>query len=60
MMSREFGRNHAHRRDPVNPRPLTMDQAVNADFANKCANVRKILASKPGKEEEVRAAWLFR
>ena len=31
--------------------PLTMDQAVDAIFQIKPADVRKILASKPGKKK---------
>lgn len=36
------------RGDPVSLAPLTMDQAVDAIFAIKPDDVRKVLASKPG------------
>jgi hypothetical protein len=39
------------RRDPVSLAPLTMDQAVDAIFAIKPKDVKKILASKPGKKK---------
>lgn len=43
-------RKHSGRRgDPVSLRPLTMDQAVDAIFAIKPDDVRKILAKRPGK-----------
>lgn len=43
-------RKHSGRRgDPVSLHPLTMDQAVDAIFAIKPADVRKILAKRPGK-----------
>ena len=37
------------RGDPVSLAPLTMDQAVDAIFAIKPDDVKKVLASKPGK-----------
>jgi hypothetical protein len=37
------------RGDPVSLHPLTMDQAVDAIFAIKPEDVKKVLASKPGK-----------
>jgi hypothetical protein len=50
-MSREAGKNHARRDDPVSLHPLTMDRAVDAIYAIKPADVQKILASEPGKKK---------
>ena len=38
------------RGDPVSLAPLTMDQAVDAIFKIKPADVKRVLASKPGKK----------
>jgi hypothetical protein len=43
---------HSGRRgDPVSLHPLTMDQAVDAIFAIKPADVKRIVASRPGKKK---------
>jgi hypothetical protein len=44
---------HAGRRgDPVSLHPLTMDQAVEAIFQIKPSDVKRIVASKPGKKRK--------
>ena len=42
-------KNPGRRGDPASLHPLTMDQAVDAIFAIKPADVRKMLAKRPGK-----------
>jgi len=37
--------------NPISLAPLTMDQAVEAIFQIKAADVKKIVASKPGKKK---------
>ena len=50
MMASKPRKKHPGRRgDPVSLHPLTMDQAVDAIFAIKPDDVRKILAKRPGK-----------
>lgn len=49
-MPKQPAKKHPGRRgDPVSLHPLTMDQAVDAIFAIKPDDVRKILAKRPGK-----------
>src|SRR5579864_2649475 len=49
-MAKHPPKKHSGRRgDPVSLYPLTMDQAVDAIFAIKPKDVRKILAKRPGK-----------
>ena len=46
-------RKHSGRRgDPISLAPLSMDQAVDAIFAIKPEDVKKIIASKPGKKKQ--------
>ena len=46
---------HSGRRgDPVSLHPLTMDQAVDAIFAIKPADVKRIVASRPGRKGKER------
>jgi hypothetical protein len=47
-IKKRAGRTQA-RRSNISFAPLTMDQAVDAIFAIKPEDVRKVLASKPGK-----------
>jgi hypothetical protein len=48
---------HSGRRgDPVSLSPLSMDEAVDAIFQIKPADVKKILASRPGKKKADRHA----
>jgi len=43
---------HSGRRgDPVSLSPLSMDEAVDAIFQIKPADVKKVMASKPGKKK---------
>jgi hypothetical protein len=50
-MSRKTQKHLDRGDDPMSLAPLTMDQAVDAIFQIKPADVRKILASKPGKKK---------
>ncbi|HEY8748234.1 MAG TPA: hypothetical protein VIM11_09685 [Tepidisphaeraceae bacterium] len=52
MPSKKPPKKHPGRRgDPISAAPLSADQLVSAIFKIKPADVKKILASKPGKKK---------
>jgi hypothetical protein len=50
--TRTSAKSSGRRGDPISLAPLTMDQAVDAIFAIKPADVKAILAKRPGKKSK--------